>query len=179
MTLGQIVRGLLVALTALSLVAPSLAADGDAFFDQTLGDFPAELQAARAAGRQGLLFMYETEACPFCRRMRKEILSRKEVQEYFRSHFATFAVDILGDVAITDFSGRETTEKRWSREQRIRATPTFIFIGLDGREMARYTGALTTGEDFLLLGRYVAEGHYQRQTFERFRPEPRPGNIGP
>jgi thioredoxin-related protein len=179
MKLGPAARTLLVMLVALFWIPLSVAADGDAFFDQTLGDFPAEVQAARLAGKQGLLLMYETEACPFCRRMRREVLSRQDVQDYFRKHFAAFAIDILGDVAITNFAGRETTEKRWSREQRIRATPTFIFIGLDGREMARHTGALVTGEEFLQLGRYVAEGHYRRQTFEQFRPETRSGNMQP
>jgi thioredoxin-related protein len=160
-------------LLALLWLPLARAADGDAFFDQTLGDFPAELQAARATARKGLLLMFEAEGCPYCRRMRSDILSRREVQDFFRSRFAIFAIDILGDVALTDPAGRETTEKRWAREQRIRATPTFVFIGLDGRETTRHTGALQTAEDFLKLGQFVAEGHYLQQTFEQFHPDQR------
>lgn len=176
---GRLAQRAGLLLLALLWMPMVLAADGDAFFDQSLGDFAAELQAVRSEGKKGLLLMFEAEGCPYCRRMRSEILSRKDVQSYFHGHFASFAVDILGDVAVTDPAGRETTEKRWAREQRIRATPTFVFLGVDGRELVRHTGALPTAEDFLQLGRFVAEEHYLHRTFEQFHPDLRSARHKP
>ena len=144
-----------------------MAAEADKFFDQTLGDFPAELKAAAAAGKSGVMLMFEAEGCPYCRRMRQQVLSRGDVQAYFRKHFAVFSVDVLGDVPITDFAGKETTEKAYARAAKVRGTPTFLFVGANGAEAARASGAMDADE-FLRLGRYVVEGHYKTQSLEQF-----------
>lgn len=146
-------------------------ASGEKFFDAGLGDFKAELAAAQKAGKRGLLLMFESEGCPYCRRMRDQILSRDEVQAYFRQYFAIFSVDVSGDVRMTDFSGTEISEKMFSRSMRVRGTPTFVFVGPDGMELTRYTGATKDAREFLQFGRYVVEGHYANQSFEQFYPE--------
>lgn len=146
-------------------------ASGDRFFDAGLGDFRAELATAQKEGKRGLLLMFEAEGCPYCRRMREQVLSHDEVQVYFRRHFAVFSVDVLGDVRVTDFTGAEVSEKMFARSMRVRGTPTFIFVGLDGKELTRYSGATKDAREFLQLGRYVAEGRYVNQSFEQFYPE--------
>lgn len=150
------------------------AASAEAFFDSTLGDFSAELKTARQQGKQGVLLMFETEACPFCRRMREQVLSREEVQRYFRRHFNIFAVDLIGSVEVADFTGREMTEKAFGRSLRVRGTPTFLFVSPEGKELARYTGATRDVAEFMALGRYVAEGHYAKMPFEQYHAEGRP-----
>jgi thioredoxin-related protein len=156
------------------LLAAGIAqASADKFFDLSLGDFKAELATASQAGKQGILLMFETEDCPYCRRMREQVLSRGDVQAYFHRQFSIYSVDIRGDVSVTDFSGTETNEKTLARAMRVRGTPTFVFVGLDGKELARYTGATKDAKEFMQLGRYVAEGHYRNQSFEQFYPEAR------
>lgn len=154
-------------LACVSLAAQ--AAGADAFFDPFLGDLPAELKAARQEGKQGILLVFEAEGCPFCKRMREQVLSRPAVQQYFRKHFAVFAVDINGSVVVTDFAGKEVTEKTLSLTHKVRGTPTFVFVGVDGRTMARHSGATRDAEEFVALGRFVVEGHWQKTSFEQFR----------
>ncbi|MDX9995403.1 MAG: thioredoxin family protein [Rhodocyclaceae bacterium] len=149
------------------------ASPGDAFFEKSLGDYAAELKAARQQGKQGVLLVFEAEGCPFCHRMRETVLSRPEVQAFFHRHFTAYSVDILGSVTVTDFSGSEVTEKAFARALRIRATPTFLFVGVDGREIARYTGATRDAAEFMALGRYVTEGHWQKTSFAEFYPDGR------
>lgn len=158
---------LLFVLFGLGAAQPAVAADADKFFDQTLGDLAAELKAATAAGKTGVLLMFEAEACPYCRRMRQQVLNRDDVQAYFRKRFAIVSVDVLGDVPLTDFAGRETTEKAYARAVKIRGTPTFVFVGPGGNEIARAAGAMDAAE-FLRLGRYVADGHYKTMSLEQF-----------
>lgn len=168
----NMLRSLLAAALMLGVTCFSggaLAGDGDAFFEQTLGDFRAEIQAAQKAGKAGVLLMFEAEGCPYCRKMRQNVLSRNEVQDYFRQHFLAFPVDVVGDVPVTAPDGRETTEKKFAAALKVRGTPTFVFFGHDGRELARYAGATRDADEFMLLGRYVAEGHYKGQSFDQFR----------
>lgn len=160
---------------ALLLLAslPALAATGDAqaFFDQNLGDFKAELAVAQKEGKQGILLMYELEDCPFCHRMKETILNQFEVQDYFRKHFLVFSIDIDGDNALVDFAGKDTTEKKFAAEQRVRATPVFAFYGLDGKQVTRFTGAAKDAREFILLGRYVVEGAWTTMPFAKYKQQ--------
>lgn len=166
----------LLALLAWFACGGASAADADRFFDQNLGDLPVELKAAKQAGKQGVLLMFEAEGCPYCRKMRQQVLNRDDVQAYFRRHFAIFSVDAFGDVPITDFSGRATTEKAYARALKIRGTPTFVIVGLDGRELARLSGATRDAEEFMQFGRYVAEGHYKTLSMEQYYAIAKSGN---
>jgi thioredoxin-related protein len=164
-------NGLLLLFLA-AWLAGAMAADADKFFDPNLGDFPEELKAARQAGKQGVLLMFEMENCPYCRRMRQQVLSRDDVQAYFRKHFAVFSVDTLGSQPITDFWGKQTTESGYARALRINGTPTFVVFGVDGSELVRLNGA-AGAEEFMQFGRYVAEGQYKKQSPQQFYPAAR------
>jgi thioredoxin-related protein len=144
------------------------------FFDQTFGDFQEELATARDAGKQGILIMFQMDECPFCHRMKERVLNQSQVQDFFKEHFAIFSVDIEGDVQVSDFQGNATTEKDFAfRQFKVRATPVFAFIDLDGKQIARYTGATRDVAEFMLLGRYVVEGHYKQQSFTRYKRDQR------
>ncbi|MGD2081567.1 MAG: thioredoxin family protein [Chromatiales bacterium] len=140
------------------------------FFNQSLGDFGEELQAARDEGKSGILIFFEMDECPFCHRMKQTVLNQPEVQDYFREHFLIFPVDIEGDVEIVDFQGNTRSMKDWAfKEYRVRATPVFAFFDLQGQLLTRYIGATTDADEFMLLGRYVVEGAYKDQSFTRYK----------
>ncbi|MCS6785594.1 MAG: thioredoxin family protein [Thiobacillaceae bacterium] len=139
------------------------------FFQPKLGDLHAELETARREGKVGVLLMFEMDECPFCHRMKTQVLNQPEVQDYFRRHFLIYSIDVKGDIPITDFQGRDTTEKAFAFEQRARATPVFAFYDLEGRPIARFTGATQGVEEFLLLGRYVVEGAYKSMPFNVYK----------
>ena len=146
------------------------------FFDQTFGDFSEELDNAREQGKKGILLMFEMDECPFCHRMKTSVLNQPEVQDYFRKHFLIFSVDIEGDIEIMDFQGNPMTMKDFSLKQfRVRATPVFQFIGLDGKPVkrGRYTGATKDAAEFLLLGKYIVEDAWKETSFSRYKRQAR------
>ncbi len=163
-------RWLLLLLALLTTVSLAGVRDpGEHFFQPKLGDLKADLAVAKGEGKVGILLMFEMDDCPFCDRMKRTVLNQSEVQDYFRKHFILYPMDTRGDVPMTDFAGKDTTEKAFSLVQRARATPTFIFYDLGGKEMARFTGATRTAEEFLLLGRYVVEGAYKTAPFNVYK----------
>lgn len=154
------------------LVSPAWAEPheaSDGFFNEKFGDLKAELETARKTGKTGILLMFEMDECPFCHRMRINVLNQPEVQSYFRQHFLIFSIDTRGDTALTDFSGKAGSEKSFADSQRARATPVFIFYGLDGKPLARYTGPTKDAAEFLLLGRFVVEGAHKTLTFPQYK----------
>jgi thioredoxin-related protein len=174
-------RLVVLALILQLALAASIARAGEAasFFDHSLGDMRVELAGAVKDGKQGVLLMFEAEGCPFCRRMREQVLGQDEVQAYFRKHFAAFSIDTFGSIAVTDFAGRNFSEKDFARALGVRGTPTFLFVGADGREMARYVGATGDAREFLQLGRYVAEGHWRKMSFAEYFPASKTGRRKP
>ena len=163
-------RWLLLLLTFLSLPALAEVRDpGEHFFHPKLGDLKEDLAAAKTDGKTGVLLMFEMDECPFCDRMKRTVLNQSPVQDYFRNYFVIYPMDVKGDVPVTDFKGKASTEKAFALEQRARATPAFVFYDLDGNEIARFTGATQTVDEFLLLGRFVVEGAYKTTKFNVYR----------
>jgi len=142
------------------------------FFHQSLGDFQEEIEIAIEENKKAILIMFEEDDCPWCRRMKKIVLNQPEVQDYFRKNFQIFAVDTQGDVEIIDFNGDAVSMKDFSfKQHRVRATPVFAFFGLDGQllKRARFTGASSSVEEFMLLGKFIVEGINEKMSFTRYK----------
>ncbi|OOZ38468.1 thioredoxin family protein [Solemya elarraichensis gill symbiont] len=152
--------------------AAIFAADYKDFFDEGFGDFQEELENAADEGKKGILLMFEMDECPFCHRMKRTVLNQSEVQDFFHEHFKIFTVDVEGDLEIVDFNGEDTTQKEMSLKQfRVRATPVFQFVDLDGKpaRRGRYTGATSGIDEFMLFGQYLVEGLYEDMRFSKYK----------
>jgi len=153
-------------LSTLLLAADGLAADSDfsdpraSFFIQSFGDLPEELKAARAQGKHGILLFFEADGCRYCAAMLKGVLGQRLVQDWYRDKFVSIAIDIHGDLEITDVDGVTLPEKMIAEQRRVFMTPTVSFIGLDGAEVYRHVGLVKTADEFLAMGEYVAGKHY-------------------
>ena len=141
------------------------------FFDPFLGDLKSELADAKAAGKRGVMIMYEFDECPYCQRMKREVLWRPEVQKQFHQDFTVISVDTRGAQAVTGVDGRTLPESQFARALGVRATPTFDFYGTNGERLYRHVGAIFDAAEFLLLERYVASGAYRSQSFAQFKQQ--------
>ncbi len=171
---------LLVLLFAAPLASAEIRDPLTHFFNSGFGNFQEEAETAKADGQIGVMLMFESNDCPFCARMKAEVLNRSEVQDWYRKHFRIFMINIDGDLEITDFNGVAMSEKDFAfTHNRVRATPVFAFFDAQGKRIARYTGATSGIEEFMLLGRYVAEGHPAQGSFTRFKRAQRDASATP
>jgi thioredoxin-related protein len=142
------------------------------FFNETFGDFSEELQHAREQGKQGVIIFFEMDECPFCHYMKQNVLNQPSVQDYYRKNFLLFSVDIEGDVEVVNFSGQSMSQKDFAfKENRVRATPVIAFFDLEGTRIHRHTGKTSGVDEFMLMGKYVSEGHYKTLPFTRYKRE--------
>ena len=139
------------------------------FFDLKMGDFKSELANAKKEGKTGFMIMFEQVDCTFCFRMKNTILNQSEVQDYYHQHFLLFAVDIRGSLPMEDFKGKETTEKDFSVEHRVYGTPVFDFFDLNGNLITRFPGTAMDVNEFMLLGKCVAEGACKTMSFSAYK----------
>jgi thioredoxin-related protein len=157
-------------LLPLLFAASALAAEPhEKFFDPFLGDLRAEVAEAKRLGRAGVVVMYHFEECPYCARMKREVLSRPEVQEQYRADFIVVAIDTRGSQPVSGVDGRTFPENEFARQQMVRATPTFDFYDNDGARAYRHVGGIFDPAEFLLLGRYVASGAHRSATFAEYK----------
>jgi thioredoxin-related protein len=138
------------------------------FFTQSFGDLPEELLTAKKQGKRGIFLFFEAEDCTYCKAMLKRVFNQKQVQDWYREHFLSIAVDIHGDVDIKDFDGITLPSKVFASHRRVSMTPVLSFIDLDGSEIYRHLGMVKSPEEFLLMGEYIADGHYLDTEFTVF-----------
>jgi thioredoxin-related protein len=144
------------------------------FFQPKLGDFQAELATVKHENKTGVFLFFEMDDCPWCARMKAQVLNQPEVQDYYRKHFLVYSMDVKGDVPMTDFAGRATTEKAFALDNRVRATPTMLFIGPDGKILTRYTGPTRDAAEMMQLGQYVVSRAYLKMPFTQYKQAPPP-----
>ena len=147
------------------------------FFDQNFGNLQEEAQTAKAENKLGVFIMYEQDGCPWCEKMMSTVLNQVPVQDYYRKHFRIVHVDIKGDNPLTDFTGKETTEKEFAFAQRVRATPVFAFFGIDGKQLTKFTGAVKDPHEFIMLGEFVVSGAYKTQNFTAYKRDKSAGSA--
>ncbi len=166
----------LVLLAPIVAMSETLRNPSEHFFHQSFGDLQEELSLARNENKKGILIMFETDDCPWCKKMKATVFNRATIQDYFRANFRILTVDTEGDTLITDFSGTEIVEKDFAlKYNRVRATPVFAFFDLEGELMMRYTGATRDADEFRWLGEFVVEDHYRSNKFTKFKRDKRAG----
>ncbi len=160
--------------TTLSANADTIRDPETHFFQQSFGDLQEEITIAQDENLFGLMIMFETNDCPWCERMKKTVLNQASVQDFYRKNFRILTLNIEGDTPIVDFAGQEITEKEFSlKHNRIRATPAFLFFDQNGERVMRFTGTTKDPQEFLWLGEFVADGHYQKSKFPVYKRQQR------
>ena len=176
----KILMAPLLLFAALAVAAPAFSArtrdPDDHFFNLNTGDLKAESVDAKNAGKRAVFVMFEQDGCPGCLYMKKNVLNRVAVQKFYREHFVNFTINIYGAVPITDFGGRDFTEKSYAQSLGIEGTPTFAFYDLRGQEIVRMLGPIKDAAEFLLLGQFVASGAYKTRPFAEYRQSQRKKN---
>ena len=134
---------------------PELRDPDEFFFTQTFGDLREEAESARSEGKLGMMLFFEADACPYCQLMRRNVLSDREVQDWYAPRFTSIAVDIHGDVELTDFDGITLPSKVFTEHRQVFWTPVIAFLDFDGNEIYRHSGMVHAPAEMLLIGEYI------------------------
>ena len=97
---------------------------------------PDELARA-IQNKQPLVVMVSLEGCVFCRQARQSHLSPLQ-----KAGTVIVQVDMRSSQAVLDFAGKLTTHDQLTRAWKVSITPTLLFFGPGGKEVAdRMEGA--------------------------------------
>lgn len=97
---------------------------------------PDELTRA-IQSKQPLIVMVSLEGCVFCRQARQSHLSPMH-----KAGTVIVQVDMRSSQPVLDFAGKLTTHDQLTRQWKVTITPTLLFFGPNGKEVAeRMEGA--------------------------------------
>ncbi|WP_155820436.1 thioredoxin fold domain-containing protein [Limnohabitans sp. Rim47] len=115
---------------------PALAQSGGAATLPAAQSLPDELARA-LKNKQPLIVMVSLEGCVFCRQARQSHLSPMQ-----KTGTVIVQVDMRQNQPVLDFAGKLTTHDQLTRQWKVSITPTLLFFGPGGNEVAeRMEGA--------------------------------------
>ena len=144
-----------------------------------LESFLALAEDLAGAHKEGKRFVitWELKGCPYCKETHFVNFAQPRIADYVRSNFEVLQLNIIGSRKVTDFDGKELSEKELAAKYGVRFTPTFQFFGeraaqLKGlppakREVARAPGYLRP-DDFLAMFRFLREKAYETKSFRDY-----------
>lgn len=137
------------------------------WFNEPFLDLPADLDAAREAGKK-LIVYFGQKRCAYCHQLMDVNLgSEEDIVEYTRRHFDVTPIDIWGVAEVTDLRGRVLSERGFALREGADFTPTLIFYDGRGQEVLRLRGYYPPYQ-FRAALEYVADAHYQRESFRDY-----------
>lgn len=109
-------------------------------------DLAVEAASSARDGRV-VLVLFSQHGCPWCERVRREVLLPIQKNDAYRSRITFRQIDIDANAPLRDFRGETTTHAAFARAQGVRVYPTVILFGPDGTHLAEPLVGFT-GSDF-------------------------------
>src|ERR1700680_3788954 len=177
-------RNLLIGAASLAVLGragaePMLTDDGlykEPWFLESFLELDDDLEAAHKQGKR-FVILWELKGCPYCKETHFVNFAQSRIADYIKANFDVLQLNIIGSRKVTDFDGRELSEKEWAAKYGVRFTPTFQFfperagplktLAPDKREVTRAPGYMRP-DDFLAMFRYVREKAYESKSFLDF-----------
>jgi thioredoxin-related protein len=177
-------RNLLIGAASLAVLGsaraePVLTDDGlykEPWFLESFLELADDLEGAAKEGKR-FAIMWELKGCPYCKETHLVNFARGDISDYIKANFQVLQLNIIGSRKVTDFDGKEMSEKAMAAKYGVRFTPTFQFFperagplkALEPakREVARLPGYMRP-DDFLAMFRYVREKAYESKSFRDF-----------
>ena len=149
------------------------------WFKESFLDIREDVAEAAAAGKRVILYFYQ-DGCPYCARLLRDNFGDRRIAEKTRKHFDVIAINIWGDREVTDFAGRQTTEKRFAADLKVQYTPTLLMLDEQGKVVLRINGYFEPHKFDVALD-YVA-GHHEKEGgfrayYAKVAPQPASGKI--
>lgn len=129
-------------------------------------DFNSGVTRAKATGKPIFLY-FGRYGCAWCDHVNRKTFSDPGLKKLYSERYVLVYVDAEGGKRLRLPSGERVTEAELGTRLGAFATPLFVFMTAEGRQVAKIPGFKTVA-DFLDYDRYVSGRHYERQGLMEF-----------
>jgi thioredoxin-related protein len=123
--------------------------------------------AQAKAEQKPILLYFGRYGCAWCDHVNRKTFSDTGLQKLFSEHYVLIYVDAEGGKRLRLPSGERVTEAELGARLGAFATPLFVFMTPEGREVAKIPGFKTV-QDFQDYDRYMRGKRYETQTLMQF-----------
>ena len=136
------------------------------WFKATFLDFSEDLEEANDEGRHVMIYFHQN-GCPYCAKLVEDNFHDKELVAKLQKDFDVIETNMWGDRELTDWQGREFSEKDFSAFMKIQFTPTLIFLNAKGESVLRLNGYQSIDKMHATLD-YIAKKIYLNQSYASY-----------
>ena len=156
--------------TSIAALLGALLYSGAALADPPPGytfvDFNTGLARAQAENKPVFLY-FGRYGCAWCDHVNRKTFSDPGLKQLYSEHYVLVYVDAESGKRIRLPSGERITEAELGTRLGAFATPLFVYMSPEGRQLAKIPGFKTV-KDFQDYDAYVRGGHYERQGLLEF-----------
>ena len=135
------------------------------WFKTTFMDFAEDLEEATDENRHVMIYFHQN-GCPYCAKLVEDNFHDKDLVAKLQKNFDVIETNMWGDRDLTDWQGREFTEKEFSTFMKVQFTPTIIFLNAKGGIVLRVNGYQSIDKLHAMLD-YVSSKQYLNLTYAR------------
>jgi len=136
------------------------------WFKSSFLHFRDDVEEARQQGRHVMVFLH-LDQCPYCARMLQENFVSGETRDFVQKHFDVIGINIRGGAEVLWIDGATYSERALAGQLKAFATPTIVFLDLDGNKLLQLTGYRDPRALRHAL-EYVQSKSYRSQTFTAY-----------
>lgn len=136
------------------------------WFKESFLDIREDVKEATDANKRVILYFYQ-DGCPYCTKLLKDNFGKQDIADKTQKNFDVIAINMWGDRSISDFAGKETTEKGFAAELKVQYTPTLLFLDENSTVILRVNGYYAP-DKFELALNFAAGKHDKQGSFKDY-----------
>lgn len=136
------------------------------WFKASFMDFSEDLEEAADNNKHVMIYFHQN-GCPYCTKLVEDNFHNASLVAKLQKDFDVIETNMWGDRDLTDWQGRELTEKEFSALMKVQFTPTLVFLNSKGDSVLRLNGYQSVEKMHKVLD-YVATKKYLNQSFSSY-----------
>jgi len=137
------------------------------WFSLSFLDLNNSLEDALEDGKKGIILYFGRKDCAYCKTLLEVNWGDPAIVAFTQKHFNVIAIDVRGDRIVTDFNGKQWSEKDYAVHLRTNFTPSLLFYN-SKKQLALKLSGYRPKYQFRAALEYVADAHYYREPFREY-----------
>ena len=137
------------------------------WFSLSFLDLNNSLDDAIEEGKKGIILYFGRKDCAYCKTLLEVNWGDPAIVAFTQKYFNVIAIDVRGDRIVTDFKGKQWSEKDYAAHLRTNFTPSLLFYN-SKKQLALKLSGYRPKYQFRAALEYVADAHYYREPFREY-----------
>lgn len=137
------------------------------WFKQSFLDIKDDLSEASADSRLVIIYFHQNN-CPYCAKLINDNFHNTQLVAKLRKNFDIIDINMWGDRDITDWVGREFSEKEFAQFMHVQFTPSLLFLDAEAKIILRLNGYQSITKMHIALD-YIISKAYKNTSFANYK----------